>query len=98
MAGRRTKNPTFFSDDTLLNNITLFQVFALLVIAGIVYFYFWSRKHLRFSADCPKCLATEFVKRKHRSYFAKKIIPFLRINKLNCSRCNVTFYQAFSEK
>ncbi len=98
MAGRRTKNPSFFSDDTLLNNITFIRVFALLVIAGIVYFYFWSRKHLRFSADCPKCLATEFVKRKHRSYFAKKIIPFLRINKLYCSRCSFEYYQAFSEK
>lgn len=98
MAGKRTKNPSFLTDDYLFKDITFFQVLILLILVAIFYFYFWSRKHVCFTADCPKCLATEYVKRKHRSFFAKKIIPFLRINKLYCSRCSFTFYQAFSEK
>lgn len=98
MPGRRSKSPSYLSDDSLFRDLTFLDVLAVLIVIGIIYFLYWAKDNLRFSAECPKCLATEFVKRKHRSFFAKKVVPFLRINKLNCSRCNVTYYQAFSEK
>ena len=98
MPSPRTRNPTYRTDDKLFRDLTAWEILITILVIVILYFIYWSRDNVRFTSNCPKCSATEFVKRKHRSYFAKKIIPFLRINKLNCSRCNVTFYRAFSEK
>jgi len=98
MPSPRTRNPTYRTDDKLFRDLTAWEVLITILVIVILYFIYWSRDNVRFTSNCPKCSATEFVKRKHRSFFAKKIIFFLRVNKLNCSRCNVTFYQAFSEK
>ena len=98
MPSPRTKNPTYKTDDPFIRDLTFLDVFLIVSVLAIIYFIYWAKDNVRFTAECPKCLATEFVKRKHRSFFAKKIVPFLRINKLACSRCGITFYQAFSEK
>ena len=98
MPSPRTRNHTYRNDENLFRDLTEWEILITILIVGILYLIYWSRGNVRFTSNCPKCSATEFVKRKHRSFFAKKIIFFLRVNKLSCGRCNVTFYKAFSEK
>ena len=98
MPSPRTSNPTYRTDDPFFRDLTFLDVFVFALVISFIYFLYWAKDYLRFSAECPKCGGTEFVKRKHRNFFAKKVVPFLRVNKLACSRCNITFYQAFSEK
>ncbi len=100
MAGPRNRNSSFNVDDYHLNDFTITEIFGMVfLLLSIIFIHWaWVKKNLRFDSLCPKCKTIEFVKRKHRGKFSKKFIPFLRTNKLHCSRCNKTFYQAFSDK
>ncbi len=88
---------TYGSDENLFNDTAVIAIEAVVVILVIILF-FWVKKNVTLSANCPKCKIKDYIIRKPRTFLMKNVFFMFRLRKLTCKRCTITFYEAFTDK